>query len=292
MLKTATIYRLTSATPFAVNLARAAQAAPFAPTGPTQPKSIGWVPPREKNAPLAELIAGQIIMAAMIETRTVPASATDKWVDAAAEAVEKETGRKPGKKQRRELKDQALFELMPQAFPKAVRVPVWIDPAAGLLVLGTASSAQADDVVTLMVQSLGLTMAPIQTKESPPGVMATWLRSGFADAPFLLGTETALKANDESQEAVRYTNADLTTSEVKGHIIDGKAVQSLGLGYMGSVGFALTDGLVLKNIEVDAQSTTGDADAFDADVALTTGALAPMLADLIAALGGEAEPPQ
>ena len=291
MLKNATLYRLTGAPPFALVLAQAAQAAEFAPTGPTQPKSIGWVPPREKNAPLAELIAGQIIMAVMIETRAVPASAIEKWMDSAAAAIECETGRKPGKKERRELKDNALLELLPQAFPKAVRIPVWIDPTAGLLVLGTASSSQADDVVTLMVQSLGLAMAPLQTKVAPAGAMAAWLAAGDAESPFALGAEVALKATDDSKEAVRYVNADLDIDEVKEHVRTGKAVESLGLYYLDRVDFVLTAGMVLKKIVLGVPPAPGEsaADAFDADVTLATGELAPMLNDLIVALGGEPE---
>lgn len=290
MFKTATLYRIPGPV-FSGPLAGLACAAEFAPTGPTQVKSIGWVPPREKNAPLAELIAGQIIMAAMIETRAVPASAIDKWMATAVEVIERTTGRKPGKKERRELKDNALLELLPQAFPKAVRIPVWIDPTAGLLVLGTASSSQADDVVTLMVQSLGLTMAPLQTKVSPAGVMGAWLMDGDADSPFALGAELAMAATDDSKEAVRYVNADLDTDEVKNHLDVGKAVQSLGLYYLDRVDFVLTDSLVLKKIVLGVPPADADAqaDAFDADVALTTSELAPMLNDLIVALGGELE---
>lgn len=292
MFKNATIYRLAEPASEASVLEFDAAAAQFAPTGPTQPKAIGWVAPRAKNALLAEAINGHIIMAAMIETRAVPASAIDKWVDAAAEKIERETGRKPGKKQRRELKDEALLELLPQAFPKAVSIPVWIDPAAGLLVLGTASSAQADDIVTLMVQSLGMKMAPLQTKANPAGIMAAWLREGTADAPFALGSEVAMKATDESKEAVRYVNADLDTDEVKDHIKHGKAVLSLGLYFLDRAEFVLTDSLVLKKISLTIPPAAGEAaaDAFDADVVMGTGELAPMLASLIDAMGGEPEP--
>lgn len=291
MFKNATLYRLTGAPVYAAALADVAGSAAFAPTGPTQPKSIGWVPPREKNAPLAERIAGQIIMAVMIETRAVPASAIDKWMETAVEAIERSTGRKPGKKECRELKDNALLELLPQAFPKAVRIPVWISPSMELLVLGTASTSQADDVVMLMVQSLGLTMAPLQTTASPAGVMAAWLTLGDAESPFALGGEVALQAPDDSKEAVRYVNADLDTDEVKEHVRCGKAVQSLGLYYLDRVDFVLTDSLVLKKIVLGVPVSPGEsaADAFDADVVLATGELAPMLNDLIVALGGEAE---
>jgi len=204
-------------------------------------------------------------------------------------ASEKLTGRKPGKKQRREFKDQALLELMPQAFPKAVRVPVWIDPAASMVVMGTASSAQADDVATLLVQSLGLKLSPVQTKMNPASVLSAWLSDGDAAAPFALGSEATLCATGDSDESVRYINAELDTDDVKGHLSGGKVVQSLGLFYLDRVDFVLTDGLVLKKIVLGIPPASGEApaDAFDADVAMATGELAPMLNDLIVALGGE-----
>ena len=176
----------------------------------------------------------------------------------------------------RSFKYQALLELLPQAFPKAARIPVWISPSMELLVLGTASTSQADDVVTLMVQSLGLTMAPLQTTASPAGVMAAWLTLGDAESPFALGGEVALQAPDDSKEAVRYVNADLDTDEVKEHVRCGKAVQSLGLYYLDRVDFVLTDSLVLKKIVLGVPVSPGEsaADAFDADVVLATGELA------------------
>lgn len=289
MFKNATLYRLTGGQFITATLAAiTAGAAVFSPTGPTQVKSIGWVPPREKNGLLAESIAGHTIMAAMIETRTVPASAIDKWMDAAVEAIERETGRKPGKAQRRELKDNALLELLPQAFPKAVRVLVWIDPAAGLVVLDTASTSQADDVATLMVQSLGLALAPVATTQSPSFVLGSWLADDDAEfGGFAVGQECALKSDDEAATMVTYANAALDTDEVRAHVRGGKRVTKLGVYWLDRIDCVLTDRLVLKKIDINAPPGGDAADAFDADVAIFTGELAPMLVDLIAVMGGE-----
>ena len=289
MFKNATLYRLTGGQVITATLAAiTAGAAVFAPTGPTQVKSIGWVPPREKNGLLAESIASHIIMSAMIETRTVPASAIDKWMDAAVEAIERATGRKPGKAQRRELKDNALLELLPQAFPKAVRVLVWIDPAAGLVVLDTASTSQADDVATLIAQSLGLSLAPVVTTQSPSFVLGSWLADDDAEfGGFAVGQECALKSDDEAATMVSYTNAALDTDEVRAHVRGGKRVTKLGVYWLDRIDCVLTDKLVLKKIDINAPPGGDAADAFDADVAIFTGELAPMLVDLIEVMGGE-----
>jgi recombination associated protein RdgC len=60
------------------------------------------------------------------------------------------------------------------------------------------------------------------------------------------------------------------------------------------VSVTLTEHLQLKKIALldgvmDASGTDKHEDRFDADVALSTGLLAPMIAELIEALGGEVE---
>ena len=45
-----------------------------------------------------------------------------------AERIEATTGRKPGKKEKRDLKEDIAHELLPLAFSRVVRVSVWIDP--------------------------------------------------------------------------------------------------------------------------------------------------------------------
>jgi recombination associated protein RdgC len=287
MLKNATLYRLSGALQSTETIEFDAAAAPFLPTSPTQLKSIGWVSPREKNGLRVEVVAGQIIMAAMIETRTVPASAVDKLVDAMAEKIEFDTGRKPGKKQRRELKNHAVFELLPKAFPKATRVLVWIDPAAGLAVLDTSSSSQSDDVAALMVRTLGLVLAPVVTTASPASIMGVWLQAGEADGGFALGSECQLIAQTEAKATVLYSNSDIDTDEVKGHVAGGKRAAKLGLCWLDRIDYVMTDGLVLKKINMALPTVGGSSDSFDADVAILTGELAPMLVDLISAMGGE-----
>jgi len=68
----------------------------------------------------------------------------------------------------------------------------------------------------------------------------------------------------------------------------------LALSWEGKASFVLTESLVLKKVTfLDGASggmledAGGDEDKFDADVVLSTGTLAPLLADLMDALGGE-----
>ena len=98
MFKSASIFRI-------INAARitdaALQANEFTPCGPTQPHSAGWIPPRPGSAGLAnmaETVAGQTILLARIETRTVPGPALKKALAETCAKLEAEQGRKVGKK--------------------------------------------------------------------------------------------------------------------------------------------------------------------------------------------------
>ena len=76
------------------------------------------------------------------------------------------------------------------------------------------------------------------------------------------------------------------------HVTEGKLPTQLALSWDGRVGFVLTETLQLKKIQfldgvMDAQGAPSDEDRFDADVALSTGLLSPLLAQLVEALGGE-----
>ena len=129
MFKQAMIYRLGSWPASAAELESALAAEPFAECGATQQKSTGWVPPRgDEHGALVETVDGQWIARFAIETKAVPGDAVRRKVEEAVQHIEKTTGRKPGKKELRDLRDDALISLLPQAFPRRSTVTVWIEP--------------------------------------------------------------------------------------------------------------------------------------------------------------------
>ena len=266
----------------------------FVECGASQEKSIGWIEPRgEANGPLVESVGGQLILKLMIETKALPGSVITKKAKERVAHIETTTGRKPGKKETREIKDDIKLELMPLAFSKESSVFVWIDPAAQLLVIDAGSQGRADEVVTMLVKSLaGLAVTLIDTKISPTAAMSEWLISQEPPAGFTVDRECELKAADESKAVVRYTRHPLDTDEVRQYVEQGKLPTKLALTWDSRVSFMLTEGLQLKKLaflEVVFEGTsTGKDDGFDADTAIATGELRKLLPDLLEALGGEA----
>lgn len=270
----------------------ALQKGSFVPCTPTQESASGFIPPRgQDHGALLESVDGQWVMLFTMESRSVPASVIRKKVEERAVQIEQTTGRKPGKKERRELKEDVMHVLLPMAFTKQVSTLVWIDPKERLLVIDSPSHGRADAVVTALVKFIdGFAVAHISTQVTPASAMAQWLTTQEAPTGFTIDRCVELRANDESKATVRYTNHALDLEQVREHIAAGKLPTRLAMTWNDRVSFELTDGMTLRKmkfLEGPIESKTS-ADDFDADVAITAGELRGLLADLVASLGGEA----
>ena len=293
MIKNAIIYRIAESWQADLQaLEDALQKCVFAECGATQERSVGWVPPRgEEHGLLAESVAGQWMLRFMSQSKLLPASVLNDKVKEKAAHIEKTEGRNPGKKEKRELKDEAKLDLLPMAFTKTGGMWVWIDPKARTLVLDTNAQGRADEVVSILVESLpGFALALVDTQTSPTAAMAHWLVTQEPPVGFTADRETELKAADESKAVVRYARHPLDIDEVRQHIEHGKLPTKLAMTWDDRVSFVLNDSLQIRKIALldavmDGQSQ--DDSGFDTDVAITTGELSRLIPELIAALGGE-----
>lgn len=297
MFKNVIVYRIGPGWSASVaQMEQSLQSARFVECGASQEKSVGWIAPRgEAHGPLVEAVGGQLMLKLMIETRTLPGSVVTRKVKERVAQIEASSGRKPGKKETRDIRDDIRLELLPMAFTKQSSVVVWIDREAQLLVIDAASQAKSDEVVTALVKSLeGLALALLNTQVSPTAAMSEWLISREAPAGFSVDRECELKAADESKAVVRYSRHPLDNDEVKKHVAEGKLPTRLALTWDSRVSFVLTEGLQLKKLAflevVFEGASSGKDDGFDADAAIATGELRKLLPDLLAALGGELVP--
>jgi len=265
--------------------------APFTACGATQERSSGWVPPRgEAHGPLAESVAGQWVLRFMTEAKVLPGPVLARKVKEKAEAIERETGRKPGKKESRDLKEEAKLDLLPMAFTKQGSTWVWIDREARTLVVDTGAQGRADEITTALVEALpGLSLALVDTATSPQAAMSHWLKEQEPPAGFSVDRECELKSGNEDKAVVRYARHPLDIDEVRAHIEAGKLPTKLAMRWDDRVSFVLTEGLQLKKVALldTALEGQGDDGGFDADVAIATGELSRLIADLLLALGGE-----
>jgi recombination associated protein RdgC len=301
VFKNVTIYRIAPGWSATLEAMEAAlDKARFVPCGASQDKSVGWVEPRgEEHGPLVESVAGQRILKLMIETKAVPGSVVREKADEEAEHIEATTGRKPGKKQMKELREDALLSLLPQAFPRRMGVWVWIDLANGLLVTDASSQGKLDELVTALVNAFNdLSLTLLQTAVTPQTAMTQWLATTEPEADwpegFNVERECELKSADEEKSAVKFTRHHLLTDEVRKHLAEGKLPTRLALSWEGRIGFTLTESMQLKKLAflegVFDDRPNDDESGFDTDVALATGELDKLIPAVIDALGGEIVP--
>lgn len=266
----------------------------FHPTMALQDSALGWVPPRDSDPSLVIVVGRQLLLRMREERRLLPTQVVTRVVTERARAIEDEQGFKPGRKRLRELRDEVRDELLPRAFSLTSDTGVWIDAERGWLLVDTASTKRADAVIALLLRSVDdLPLRPAKTVASPSGEMTAWLASGQTPAGFSIDQDAVLRARD-GKATIRYANQSIERDEIVRHTRAGKHCTRLALTWSDKVSFVLGEGLALRRVRaldvLKEHAPPEDLDAelrFVADVALMTGELARLLADLVAALGGE-----
>ena len=300
MFKNVMVYRIGEGwNPSLTEVEAALQSARFVECGASQDKSIGWIEPRgQDNGPLVESVGGQWMVKLMIESKAVPGNVVRRQLDERITEIEAATGRKPGKKEKRDLQDDILQALLPQAFPRQASVLVWIDLPQRRLVLDCGSQGKADEAISALMKAFtGLSVALIQTATTPQAAMTEWLLAPSPEdwpADLSVERECVLKATGEDAASIRFTRHHLANDDVRKHVLEGKLPTQLAVSWDGRVSFVLTETLQLKKVQfldgvMDEAGTDKKEDRFDSDVVLATGLLGPLLDSLIEALGGEHE---
>jgi recombination associated protein RdgC len=266
----------------------------FTPCSSLDLQSQGWVSPRN-NGMLVHTVNRQMLIMLGTEKKLLPATVINQVAKAKASEIEEQQGFKPGRKQMREIKEQVADELLPRAFSISRNTWTWIDPVNGWLVVDAASASKAEEVLKLLIKAIDkFPMDSLRVARSPLAAMTDWLAADEAPGGFTVDQDTELRASGEGKATVRYVRHTLEADDVRRHIAAGKQCTRLALTWADRVSFVLTESLAVKRLAAldvlkeNADSTARDDDErFDSDVALMTGELNRLLADLVAALGGE-----
>lgn len=270
----------------------------FKPCGPQETTRQGWVPPLGKHSDmLVHSTNGYHLIALRKEDKILPGSVVKEIVEERSEAIEIEQSRKVRRKEKDEIKEQVMLEMLPQAFSKNRRSFAYLAPQDGLLVVDAGSSKQAEDLASFLRKSLGsLPVRPPAVEQAPAFTFTGWLNESI-DLPgtIELGTECELKDPSEDGGVVRCKGLDLKAVEIRNHLDAGMQVTKLSLTWEDNLSFVLDEELGIKRLKFGdtLQEKLDDVDAddaaarFDAAFALMTLELARLIPGLLEALGGE-----
>lgn len=297
--KNITFLRLTEPFGFSAEaLAARLERQAFQPCPSHQPSSAGWTPPLGRKArDLIHAVGGRLLFCLRTEEKVLPAMVVNQALAERLAVLEDQRGRPAGRREKRDLREELVQELLPRALTRSRLSYAYVDPAAGWLVLDSASPRGVEAITDRLRQTLdSLAVAPLQTVRSPTAVLTGWLAQGVAPDSFSLGDVCELRDPGTVEGVVRCRGQDLSSAAIREHLRAGKQAVRLGLIWQDRIAFVLDETLTLRRVrflEVLQESLaetvcpTPEAE-FDAEYALMSGELAGLLPDILGQLGGAA----
>jgi recombination associated protein RdgC len=199
---------------------------------------------------MSRTVAGCTLIAFATETRLLPASILQDAVAKLCQKHEAEHGRRPGKRLRKQFREQALGELLPRALIQRKRFNAYWDSRLSLLVVDTTSDGVAEKVAAALRDALGsFPCRPLSVLASIPLLMSDWLISRHTPRGFVLGEECLFKDPSDTTRTITCRNQDLTADDIAEHGRAGNQVVQLGLEYEHRIGLVLDSRCRLRKLE-------------------------------------------
>jgi recombination associated protein RdgC len=292
------IYRLTQ--PFVVSpeeLHAALEPHAFRPCGGLEAFRIGWESPLgSEGAALVHAAGGRLMLCVRREDKVLPAAVIRERLEERVAEIRAREGHPPGRRAKAALRDELVQDLLPRAFARSVRIYAYIDPRNGWILVDSGTARRAEEVLTLLRESLGsLPVRPLEARESQAAVMTGWLLGQADPAPFALGDECELRDPSSEGAVARCRRQELDAEEIRAHLEAGKQVRRLAVSWNDRLTCRLDEDLSVKRLrfsdvllEEAAEVGEDAAVRFDADFALMALELEHFIPSLLDAFGGEA----
>lgn len=209
--------------------------------------------PLIRNSECWALISGDCMLIRFAkEEKNLPAAIVREALETKVSEIEITEGRKVGRKEKADIKEELIFTLRPKAFAKRSDVCLMIDKKAGLLVLNTTNAGMTEQSFKHLQTMLGsFPMVPLQAQASPAAVMTDWLLKNDVPASLETGAECEVVDHSEDKAKARFKNLEPLSEDVTRHLEQGMQVKSLALRYTDKLSFVLNDDLTLKSIKWD-----------------------------------------
>lgn len=264
----------------------------FAPCDSNQLASMGWVPPLGNNGTdLVHAASGNVMICARKQQKIIPAGAVNELLEERVIKIEERDGRKLSKKERRDLKDQISYELLPKALTRSTLLFAYISPKDGMLVVNSSTHKRAEELLALLRETLGsLPVVPLTTKNVPADAMTVWLNNHRPPSGFFVGGDCDLRdCFDEGGSAV-LKRQDLQ-SEAIDCMLTGMRVRKLALSWDDRIECVVDDALVIRKLrfsDIVQEKAEDPAAQFDTDFSIMALELSEFIRALVDELGGEA----
>jgi len=272
----------------------------FHPCGRMEMESLGWIPPLGgENESLTYTCNNCILFALRKEEKILPASVVREFVNEKVEEIETQHMRKVRKREKDEIREEILQDIIPRAFTRSHYLFAYIDVTQGWLLVDTSSRKKAEELTQFLRTTLGsLPIISPQLQQETDSVMTRWLVKDN-ELPHDFELADACVLMDKSQEGaiVNCKRQDLQAKEIQGHLAAGKSVIRLALEWNERLAFVMDDELVIRRIQlldlVQSQLHESEADSpeqrFESDFQIMIGEFTTLINRLFEIFGGEDE---
>jgi recombination associated protein RdgC len=292
------LYRFTK--PFeldAETLGRQLEEHSFVPCGSQDTTRSGWVPPLGRHgSEFVHVTNGYLMVCSKRQDKLLPAMVVNEALEEKVLEIEDSEARKLPAKQRRSLKDEIVFSLLPKAFVRSSLQYAYISPKDNLLVINAASAKRAEEMIEDLRSALGsLSVIPLASNHQPIDVLTRWVNSAEPATGFELGEECELRDNADISCIIRCKNQNLAAAEIVNHLKTGMHVSKLALNWQQRIEFVVDEKLIIKRLRfsdlVQEQADEIEADdvatQFDVDFSIMALELSGFFKALMEAFGGE-----
>jgi len=263
----------------------------FVPCSGLDMLKTGWVPP-DGQGEIAYESGQDRLVALRIEKKLVPPSMVKRISGDRVRELEQATGKRVGRKQRNEIKEAVLAELLPRALSDIKDVHVWFDLSSGWIGVDTSSETVADHVAQAIEKSFeSAEFSLVRTQIAPSQAMKEWLL-GEAPQDFSVDMECELESVDKAK--VKYSRHSLDREDIREHLLrEGKLPKALAMTWRGRLSFVLNSKAQIRKlgfhdivVEEVSEAMGESEDALAADLLLLTGEMRSFLPAVVDALGG------
>lgn len=251
---------------------------------------------------LVHAAAGHLMVCLQTESKVLPSSVVRDAVQEKIEEIELRDDRKVYRKEKQQIKDEIMLDLLPRAFVKRSHLFAFFTSDKKYLVIDTASRPKAEELISMIRNALTtLPCIPLKVNAIPGNSMTTWIKNDRKPPEGIsIGRSCELYNPLELSSVIRCKDVDLDSEEVQQCLEVGMQCSKLSIHWNDSLSALMTDDLAFRGVrfgDVVSESLASvdyeDRAAYqDAEFALMAGTIHSFIGDIRKALGTKEGPAQ